>query len=125
MVGQLPSTIPIVDILMLLRGPLLVSEKEIRALAIRVIRYALNTAEDVRAFEGLIENYITLLKLFFYYDIVISVLFNQIKAGCLAPLIVRIIDTNDGENTFEDRSQAFRLIRKLLKGNYKIETLDA
>ena len=57
MVGQLPPTIPIVDILMLLRGPLLVSEKEIRALAIRVIRYALNTAEDVRAFEGLFDSF--------------------------------------------------------------------
>ena len=35
-------------------------------------------------------------------------------AGCMAPLIVRIIDTNDGENSFEDRTQAFRLIRKIL-----------
>ena len=50
--GRLPDAIPVVDLLMLLRGPLLVSEKEIRALAIRVLRYSLNTVDDVKAFEG-------------------------------------------------------------------------
>lgn len=50
--GQLPPAIPVVDLLMLLRGPLLVPEKEIRALALRVLRYTINTADDVRAFEG-------------------------------------------------------------------------
>ena len=56
--GRLPDAIPVVDLLMLLRGPLLVSEKEIRALAIRVLRYTLNTVDDVKAFEGTFFKYI-------------------------------------------------------------------
>ena len=52
--GQLPGAIPVVDLLMLLRGPLLVPEKEIRALALRVLRYTINTVDDVKAFEGTI-----------------------------------------------------------------------
>ena len=54
--GQLPGAIPVVDLLMLLRGPLLVPEKEIRALALRVLRYTINTVDDVKAFEGTVLN---------------------------------------------------------------------
>ena len=54
--GQLPRAIPVVDLLMLLRGPLLVPEKEIRALALRVLRYTINTIDDVKAFEGTVLN---------------------------------------------------------------------
>ena len=71
---------------MMLRGPLLSSDKEIRSSALRTVRYSLNTVEDVNKFE---DTY-------------------------LPSLVVRIVDTNYDEQSFEDRVQALKLIRKLL-----------
>ena len=68
---------------MMVRGPLLVNDKEIRASALRILRYCLNPPDDVHRFED----------------------------TCLPTLVVRIIDTNYDENSFEDRVQALKLIR--------------
>ena len=65
------------DVLMMLRGPLLSSDKEIRSSALRTVRYSLNTVEDVNKFE---DTY-------------------------LPSLVVRIVDTNYDEQSFEDRVQ--------------------
>ena len=81
--GCLPDGIEIIDILMMVRGPLLVNDKEIRASAVKIIRYCLNTPDDVHRFVD----------------------------TCLPTLIVRIIDTNYDENSFQDREHALKLIR--------------
>lgn len=61
----------------------MVNDKEIRASAVKIIRYCLNTPDDVHRFVD----------------------------TCLPTLIVRIIDTNYDENSFQDREHALKLIR--------------
>ena len=56
------------------------SDKEIRASALRTLRYFLNTVEDV-------------------------ILFTELK---LPTLIIRILDTNYDESAYDDRVQALK-----------------
>ena len=79
---------------MMVRGPLLVNDKEIRASAVKIIRYCLNTPDDVHRFVD----------------------------TCLPTLIVRIIDTNYDENSFQDREHALKLIRYV---TYRMSTVDS
>ena len=51
---------------------------------------------------------------FFKISIKIIIEISKSQWACLSTIVVRIIDTNDGENAFEDRKQALKLIRKLL-----------
>ena len=66
------------------------SDKEIRASALRALRYFLNTVEDV-------------------------ILFTELK---LPTLIIRILDTNYDESAYDDRVQALKERVEIFKKYY-------
>lgn len=84
--GQIPRGISFGEILLILRVPLLANDKEVRASALRICRYLLNTQQNIQMF---------------------------ISLG-MPIFVIRILDSTNDPHKFDDRIQALKLLRKII-----------